>query len=199
ARRRRRVERRADDVGRPLHLQVDDDEVDGVLGVAAVDARHLAGHGVARAVDLGDQHGELGVEAAGDARGYALAGPHLEAGGGPDGGAERGHEGAQDRRVDVAAGAEGRHRDLRLDGGDEQGRHRQRRAQQPGVAILRRRAHRGQYIYTPAGPLTASQGGAGILLERMRYLVLSDVHANLPALDAVLLHAKQRGYDEVMF
>ncbi len=33
----------------------------------------------------------------------------------------------------------------------------------------------------------------------MRYLVLSDVHANLPALDAVLRHAKQRGYDEVMF
>lgn len=33
----------------------------------------------------------------------------------------------------------------------------------------------------------------------MRYLVLSDVHANLPALDAVLLHAKQRGYDDVMF
>jgi predicted phosphodiesterase len=33
----------------------------------------------------------------------------------------------------------------------------------------------------------------------MRYLVLSDVHANLPALDAVLLHAKQRGYDDVVF
>jgi len=33
----------------------------------------------------------------------------------------------------------------------------------------------------------------------MRYLVLSDVHANLPALDAVLVHAKQRGYDDVMF
>ena len=33
----------------------------------------------------------------------------------------------------------------------------------------------------------------------MRYLVLSDVHANLPALDAVLLHTKQRGYDEVAF
>ena len=33
----------------------------------------------------------------------------------------------------------------------------------------------------------------------MRYLVLSDLHANLPALDAVLLHAKQRGYDDVMF
>lgn len=33
----------------------------------------------------------------------------------------------------------------------------------------------------------------------MRYLVLSDVHANLPALDAVLLHAGQRGYDEVIF
>src|SRR5690606_6108691 len=34
---------------------------------------------------------------------------------------------------------------------------------------------------------------------QMRYLVLSDLHANLPALDAVLLHAKQRGYDDVMF
>src|SRR5690554_7644698 len=33
----------------------------------------------------------------------------------------------------------------------------------------------------------------------MRYLVLSDVHANLPALDAVLLHASRRGYDEVIF
>ncbi len=33
----------------------------------------------------------------------------------------------------------------------------------------------------------------------MRYLVLSDVHANLPALDAVVNHAKQRGYDEVVF
>lgn len=33
----------------------------------------------------------------------------------------------------------------------------------------------------------------------MRYLVLSDVHANLPALDAVVHHAKQRGYDEVVF
>lgn len=33
----------------------------------------------------------------------------------------------------------------------------------------------------------------------MRYLVLSDLHANLPALDAVLVHAKQRGYDDVMF
>lgn len=33
----------------------------------------------------------------------------------------------------------------------------------------------------------------------MRYLVLSDVHANLPALDAVLLHASRRGYDEVVF
>lgn len=33
----------------------------------------------------------------------------------------------------------------------------------------------------------------------MRYLVLSDIHANLPALEAVLLHAKQRGYDDVMF
>lgn len=33
----------------------------------------------------------------------------------------------------------------------------------------------------------------------MRYLVISDVHANLPALDAVLLHAAQRGYDATMF
>jgi len=33
----------------------------------------------------------------------------------------------------------------------------------------------------------------------MRYLVLSDLHANLPALEAVLLHARQRGYDDVMF
>lgn len=33
----------------------------------------------------------------------------------------------------------------------------------------------------------------------MRYLVLSDIHANLPALEAVLLHAKQRGYDDVIF
>ncbi|HEX7001410.1 MAG TPA: CRISPR-associated protein Cas5 [Trueperaceae bacterium] len=33
----------------------------------------------------------------------------------------------------------------------------------------------------------------------MRYLVLSDVHANLPALDAVVNHARQRGFDEVAF
>lgn len=33
----------------------------------------------------------------------------------------------------------------------------------------------------------------------MRYLVLSDLHANLPALDAVLKHARPRGYDDVMF
>lgn len=33
----------------------------------------------------------------------------------------------------------------------------------------------------------------------MRYLVLSDVHANLPALDAVLGDAKQRGYDGSIF
>lgn len=35
--------------------------------------------------------------------------------------------------------------------------------------------------------------------ERMRYLVLSDVHANAPALEAVLRHADFRGYDEVVF
>lgn len=34
---------------------------------------------------------------------------------------------------------------------------------------------------------------------RMRYLVLSDVHANAPALEAVLRHADFRGYDEVIF
>jgi predicted phosphodiesterase len=33
----------------------------------------------------------------------------------------------------------------------------------------------------------------------MRYLVLSDVHANLPALEAVTTHAKKQGYDHVMF
>lgn len=33
----------------------------------------------------------------------------------------------------------------------------------------------------------------------MRYLVLSDVHANAPALEAVLRHADFRGYDEVLF
>jgi predicted phosphodiesterase len=33
----------------------------------------------------------------------------------------------------------------------------------------------------------------------MRHLVLSDVHANLPALDAVLSHAGGRGYDDVVF
>ncbi len=33
----------------------------------------------------------------------------------------------------------------------------------------------------------------------MRYLVLSDLHANLPALDAVVKHARARGFDEVMF
>src|SRR5690606_28523282 len=33
----------------------------------------------------------------------------------------------------------------------------------------------------------------------MRYLLISDVHANLPALDAVLLHASQRGYDATIF
>lgn len=33
----------------------------------------------------------------------------------------------------------------------------------------------------------------------MRFLVLSDVHANLPALDAVLKHARSRGFDDVMF
>ncbi len=33
----------------------------------------------------------------------------------------------------------------------------------------------------------------------MRYLVLSDVHANLAALEAVLRHADSRGYDAVLF
>ncbi len=33
----------------------------------------------------------------------------------------------------------------------------------------------------------------------MRYLVLSDVHANLPALDAVVRHARARGFDDVLF
>lgn len=33
----------------------------------------------------------------------------------------------------------------------------------------------------------------------MRYLVLSDVHANAPALEAVLRHADHRGYDRVLF
>ncbi len=33
----------------------------------------------------------------------------------------------------------------------------------------------------------------------MRYLVLSDVHANLPALEAVISHAKKQGYDQVVF
>ena len=33
----------------------------------------------------------------------------------------------------------------------------------------------------------------------MRFLVLSDVHANLPALDAVLAQARQRGYDATVF
>lgn len=33
----------------------------------------------------------------------------------------------------------------------------------------------------------------------MRYLVLSDLHANLPALDAVVKHARAQGYDDVMF
>ncbi|MEJ2666034.1 MAG: metallophosphoesterase family protein [Deinococcales bacterium] len=33
----------------------------------------------------------------------------------------------------------------------------------------------------------------------MRYLVLSDVHANAPALEAVLRHADFRGYDDVLF
>ena len=35
--------------------------------------------------------------------------------------------------------------------------------------------------------------------RHMRYLVLSDVHANAPALEAVLRHADHRGYDEVLF
>jgi predicted phosphodiesterase len=33
----------------------------------------------------------------------------------------------------------------------------------------------------------------------MRYLVLSDVHANAPALTAVLRDARRRDYGEVMF
>lgn len=33
----------------------------------------------------------------------------------------------------------------------------------------------------------------------MRFLVLSDLHANLPALEAVLKHARTRGFDDVMF
>ncbi len=33
----------------------------------------------------------------------------------------------------------------------------------------------------------------------MRHLVLSDVHANAPALEAVLRHADYRGYDDVLF
>lgn len=33
----------------------------------------------------------------------------------------------------------------------------------------------------------------------MRHLLISDVHANLPALDAVMLHASQRGYDATIF
>lgn len=37
------------------------------------------------------------------------------------------------------------------------------------------------------------------ILNAMRHLVLSDVHANLPALDAVLAHARGRGYDDVVF
>jgi diadenosine tetraphosphatase ApaH/serine/threonine PP2A family protein phosphatase len=32
----------------------------------------------------------------------------------------------------------------------------------------------------------------------MRYLVITDIHANLPALDAVLADAKSAGYDEVL-
>ena len=41
--------------------------------------------------------------------------------------------------------------------------------------------------------------GAGGIVWGMRYLVLSDVHANAPALEAVLRHADQRGYDRVLF
>lgn len=33
----------------------------------------------------------------------------------------------------------------------------------------------------------------------MRYLVLSDVHANLPALEAVISHAQKRGFDATIF
>src|SRR5215470_17932616 len=32
----------------------------------------------------------------------------------------------------------------------------------------------------------------------MRYLILSDLHANLPALDAALADAKTVGYDEIL-
>ena len=38
-----------------------------------------------------------------------------------------------------------------------------------------------------------------ISLPAMRYLVLSDVHANVFALEAVLRHAKKHGWDEVAF
>lgn len=38
-----------------------------------------------------------------------------------------------------------------------------------------------------------------VTLLGMRYLVLSDVHANAPALDAVVRHADFRGYDGVVF
>ena len=41
--------------------------------------------------------------------------------------------------------------------------------------------------------------GTGGIVEGMRYLVLSDVHANAPALESVLRHAEQRGYDRVLF
>lgn len=33
----------------------------------------------------------------------------------------------------------------------------------------------------------------------MRFLVLSDLHANLPAFEAVVKHARSRGFDDVMF
>ncbi len=38
-----------------------------------------------------------------------------------------------------------------------------------------------------------------VLCERMRYLILSDVHANAQALEAVIRHADYRGYDGVVF
>jgi len=38
-----------------------------------------------------------------------------------------------------------------------------------------------------------------VFSAHMRFLVLSDVHANAPALEAVLRHADHRGYDDVLF
>src|SRR5690606_20222858 len=66
---------------------------------------------------------------------------------------------------------------------------RRRRCGAPiGVSIA---AHVDNLGPPRSGPLISS--------DLMRYLVLSDLHANLPALDAVLRHAKLRGYDDVMF